>query len=89
MKKEFIVTDPVGLHARPATLLVNEASKYASDIKIIVNEKEANLKSIMGVMSLGIGTNQTFTVEVSDDSETEAIEGITKVIIDSQIGKEN
>ncbi|MFV0287895.1 MAG: HPr family phosphocarrier protein [Mycoplasmatales bacterium] len=89
MKKEFIVTDPVGLHARPATLLVNEASKYASDIKIIVNEKEANLKSIMGVMSLGIGTNQTFIVEVADDSETEAIDGITKVIIDSQIGKEN
>ncbi len=89
MKKEFIVTDPVGLHARPATLLVNEASKYSSDIKIIVEEKEANLKSIMGVMSLGIGTNQTFTIEVSDDNEIEAIEGITKVIIDSKIGQEN
>ena len=50
MKKEFIIVDPVGLHARPATLLVNEASKFASETKIIVGEKEANLKSIMGVM---------------------------------------
>ncbi len=88
MKKQFIVTDPVGLHARPATLLVNEASKYASDIKIIVDEKEGNLKSIMGVMALAIKTDQVFEIEVSDDNEVEALEGLTKVIIDSKIGQE-
>ncbi len=88
MKKQFIVTDPVGLHARPATLLVNEASKYASDIKIIVDDKEGNLKSIMGVMALAIKTDQVFEIEVSDDNEVEALEGLTKVIIDSKIGQE-
>ncbi len=88
MKKQFIVTDPVGLHARPATLLVNEASKYASDIKIIVDEKEGNLKSIMGVMALAIKTDQVFEIEISDDNEVEALEGLTKVIIDSKIGQE-
>ncbi len=88
MKKQFIVTDPVGLHARPATLLVNEASKYASDIKIIVDGKEGNLKSIMGVMALAIKTDQEFEIEISDDNEVEAIEGLTKVIIDSNIGQE-
>ncbi len=89
MKKQFKVTDPVGLHARPATLLVNEASKYASDIKIIVDGKEGNLKSIMGVMALAIKTEQVFEIEVSDDNEVEAMEGLTKVIIDSNIGQEN
>ncbi len=89
MKKQFKVTDPVGLHARPATLLVNEASKYASDIKIIVDGKEGNLKSIMGVMALAIKTEQVFEIEVSDDKEVEAMEGLTKVIIDSNIGQEN
>ncbi len=88
MKKQFIVIDPVGLHARPATLLVNEASKYASDIKIIVDGKEGNLKSIMGVMALAIKTDQVFEIEVSDDNEVEAIEGLTKVILDSKIGLE-
>lgn len=89
MKKTFIVTDPVGLHARPATLLVNEAAKYASDINIITEGKEANLKSIMGVMSLGISTNKIFEIEIKDDSEAQALEGLTKIIIESGIGKEN
>ncbi len=88
MKKEFIVTDPVGLHARPATLLVNEASKYASDINIIVEDKSVNLKSIMGVMSLGIANGQEFTIEVLDEKEKDAMDGLTKVVIDSNIGKE-
>jgi phosphocarrier protein len=89
MKKEFIIVDPVGLHARPATLLVNEASKFASETKIIVGEKEANLKSIMGVMSLGIANGVTFTVESAGSDENEAIEAITKVIVEGNIGTVN
>ena len=89
MKKQFIIVDPVGLHARPATLLVNEASKFASETKIIVGEKEANLKSIMGVMSLGIANGVTFEVESVGSDENEAIEAITKVIVDGAIGTEN
>jgi phosphocarrier protein HPr len=89
MKKEFIIVDPVGLHARPATLLVNEASKFASETKIIVGEKEANLKSIMGVMSLGIANGVTFEVESIGSDENEAIEAITKVIVEGSIGTEN
>lgn len=91
MTKLFLVTDPVGLHARPATLLVNEASKFASDAKIIVGDKEANLKSIMGVMSLGIANGSEFTIEVSgsDESEaTQALDAIAKVIVDGNIGEE-
>lgn len=87
MKKEFIVIDPVGLHARPATHLVNEAGKYVSDAKIIVDEKEANLKSIMGVMSLAIVNDQTFTIEFTGDDAEQALEGIEKAIVDNGIGK--
>lgn len=88
MKKTFVVTDPVGLHARPATALVNEAAKYATDIKIIVDDKEANLKSIMGVMSLGIETGKEFQIEVVNDDEPEAMEGLTKAVVESNIGEE-
>lgn len=87
MKKTFIVTDPVGLHARPATLLVNEASKYVSDIKIVVEDKEVNLKSIMGVMSLGIATNSTFEIDIIGTDEAEAMEALINVISSSEIGK--
>lgn len=87
MKKEFIITDPVGLHARPATLLVNEASKFAADSKILVGDKEANLKSIMGVMSLGIATGAAFEISTEGSDEAEALEAIAGVIVDNNIGE--
>ncbi|MGL4589793.1 MAG: HPr family phosphocarrier protein [Mycoplasmatales bacterium] len=87
MKKEFIITDPVGLHARPATHLVNEAGKYASDAKIIVGEKEANLKSIMGVMSLAVASGQEFVIEFTGEDEEAAMTGIEKVISENGIGE--
>ena len=54
MEKIFKITDETGLHARPATVLVNTASKFNSEISLTYRDKKVNLKSIMGVMSLGI-----------------------------------
>jgi phosphocarrier protein len=89
MKKDFIVTDEIGLHARPATLLVNEASKYVSDIKIIAGDKEANLKSIMGAMSLGITNGTSISIEAEGVDAEEALTGIATVIVDAKIGEAN
>lgn len=89
MNKSFVITDPVGLHARPATLLVNEAGKFASEAKIIVEGKEANLKSIMGVMSLAIANGQTFVIEANGGDAEEALAGLSAVITENQIGEEN
>ena len=88
MNKKFKIVDPVGLHARPATLLVNEATKFASDAKIMVGEKEANLKSIMGVMALGVSTNQEFSVICDGPDAEAAVEAISKVIVDAKLGEE-
>ena len=52
-KKEFHVVAETGIHARPATLLVQTASKFNSDVNLEYKGKSVNLKSIMGVMSLG------------------------------------
>ncbi len=87
MTKSFIVTDPVGLHARPATLLVNEAGKFASESKIIVDGKEANLKSIMGVMSLAISNGVEFEVVTEGDDAAEALNAIAEVITTNNIGE--
>lgn len=88
MKKTFLITDPVGLHARPATLLVNEASKFAGEFKIISGEKEVNLKSIMGVMALGIATGQEISIEASGTDEKEAMEALKDILESSNIAKE-
>lgn len=86
MKETFIIVDPVGLHARPATLLVNEMSKYTSDGKMIVGEKEANLKSIMGVMALGVGKDQEIVIEITGPDAEDAIDAIGRVIVENNIG---
>ena len=72
-KLSFVVSDPVGLHARPATILVNQASKFSSNINLIYNGKSVNLKSIMGVMSLGVGKDADITIYVDGADEEEAL----------------
>ena len=86
MKQQFIIADEVGLHARPATLLVNEISKFASDATISVEGKSANLKSIMGVMALGVKKDHVVDVETTGSDEAEAMDAIENAIIDNNIG---
>ena len=55
-----------GLDARPVALLVQEASKYESNIYIEVDDKRINAKSIMGMMSLGLCAGEELTVAYAD-----------------------
>ena len=54
VEKKFVITDKAGIHARPAAVLVNLANKFDSEVNIVHREKKVNLKSILGLMSLGI-----------------------------------
>ncbi|GGN53786.1 MULTISPECIES: phosphocarrier protein HPr [Oceanobacillus] len=78
--KNFTITAESGVHARPATLLVNKAGQYSSDIQITYKDKKVNLKSIMGVMSLGIPRGAEVEISADGNDAEEAIEGITSVI---------
>ncbi|MFT8424438.1 MAG: phosphocarrier protein HPr [Liquorilactobacillus sp.] len=75
-KKEFHIISETGIHARPATLLVQAASKFNSDITLTYKEKSVNLKSIMGVMSLGVGQNADVTINADGADETDALAAI-------------
>ena len=75
-KREFHIAAETGIHARPATLLVQAASKFNSDINLEYNGKSVNLKSIMGVMSLGVGQGADVTITADGDDAKEAIEAI-------------
>lgn len=76
MERKFVITDEAGLHARPATIVVNTASKYDSDIYLEYNGRRVNLKSIMGVMSLGVPQGAEITVIVEGGDEEAALNGI-------------
>lgn len=66
---KYVVTDEVGIHARPAGLLVKEAAKYSSEITLSFNGKSVSAKKLMAVMSAGVkqGNEVTLTIEGSDE----------------------
>ncbi|HLR67866.1 phosphocarrier protein HPr [Virgibacillus alimentarius] len=79
-EKTFTITADTGVHARPATLLVNKAGQFESEVEISYNDKTVNLKSIMGVMSLGIPKGAEIKITTSGNDEEEALSGVESVI---------
>ena len=69
MEKTFLITAEAGIHARPATNLVAEANKYNCNLTVKMAEREVNLKSIMGVMSLGVNNGAFITVCADGEDE--------------------
>ena len=74
------VIDPVGLHARPATVAVNAASKFKCEVKVAYKGRTVNMKSIMVVMSLGIPTQSEITVSCEGEDEDVAVKTIEDVL---------
>ena len=67
---EYTITDPVGIHARPAGILAKEAKQYESVIKIVNKDgKAAEAKKLMALMGLGIKQVDTVTVTVEGGDE--------------------
>ncbi|HJD01240.1 MAG TPA: HPr family phosphocarrier protein [Candidatus Mediterraneibacter excrementavium] len=72
---KYVITDPEGIHARPAGILVKQAAGYQSSVKIAKGEKSADAKRIFGVMGLGVKTGEEVTITVDGaDEDTAAAE---------------
>ncbi|MBA2175646.1 phosphocarrier protein HPr [Halobacillus locisalis] len=88
MKEQtFKITSADGVHARPATVLVQNAGKYESDINLHYKEKAVNLKSIMGIMSLGIPAGAEVKITAEGGDEDEAIEHLTTTMKNEGLGE--
>jgi len=67
----YVITDEVGLHARPAGLLVKASGKYTSAVTVAVDNKTADAKRLFALMQLGIKQGDEVKVTVvGDDEET-------------------
>lgn len=75
-KFEYEIKDEVGIHARPAGLLVKEAKKYESKIMISKDGKTAEATRLMAVMGLGVKCGQTVAVTVEGTDEDTAFENM-------------
>jgi len=84
--KEFTytITDPVGIHARPAGLLAKKASEYKSIITVVKGEKKADTRRLMALMSLGIKCGDVITVQAEGEDEQLAIDAIQAYLIDNK-----
>lgn len=78
VKEKVIVKNETGLHARPASELVKLANQFKSNVQIIIGEKRANAKSMLGVMSAGVRANTEIEIECEGEDEEVALKEIIK-----------
>lgn len=74
----YTVTDPLGMHARPAGLFVKEAAHYNSNIEIVKGDKKADGKRIFGVMGLAVKCGEEVAVTIEGADESEALETLER-----------
>lgn len=69
---KYVITDPEGIHARPAGEFVKTASKFSSDVSLTKDGKKVSAKKIFGVMGLAVKQGQEITVTVEGSDEDTA-----------------
>jgi phosphocarrier protein HPr len=74
VEREIQVTNKWGLHARPAAMLVQTASRFKSEIRLKKEDVEANAKSILSVMMLAAEVGSRVTIKADGEDEEQAVE---------------
>ncbi|MCI8614220.1 HPr family phosphocarrier protein [Parablautia intestinalis] len=80
---QFTINDPVGIHARPAGLLVKKAAEFQSNITINGNGKSADAKKLIKLMSLGIKQGMEITCQIEGEDEDIACEAMINFFKDN------
>ena len=77
------VNHKVGLHARPASMFVQTAAKYSSDIEVSHDEITANAKSILAILTLGAHQGAEITIKAEGDDAEEALAALEQLVQDN------
>lgn len=77
-----VVTNKLGLHARPSAQLTQVASSYKSEVWLTRNQRRINAKSIMGVMMLAASKGSELLLEVDGEDEDAALASLTELFSD-------
>lgn len=87
ISREMTIVNRLGIHARPAALMVKTANQFKSEIFIEKGNEKVNAKSIMGVMMLAAAMGTKILVSARGDDAEEALEAIQK-LLDSKFGED-
>ena len=78
---KMTITHEVGLHARPASMFVQTAAKYTSDIEVIHGETTANAKSILAVLTLGAHKDAEIIIKAEGADADEALKALEELVL--------
>ncbi|MBE6796171.1 MAG: HPr family phosphocarrier protein [Ruminococcaceae bacterium] len=78
--KDVTVKNQVGLHARPATFFIQKANEFKSSIWLEKDEKKANAKSLLGVLSLGIMGDTEIRITAGGVDEEQAVNALVALV---------
>ena len=79
LEQKFTINNKLGLHARPAALLVQTVNKFLSEVTIQKGKLKVNGKSIMGVMMLAAAQGSSITVRIAGSDARKAMMAIAKL----------
>ena len=79
-EQKVLLTNEIGLHARPASIFIRAAVKYPCDITVEKNGRSYNAKSIMSVLSMSASNGDELTLRADGDKEEEAIKNLVDVV---------
>lgn len=79
--REIVIKNSSGLQSKSAAIFIQKASNYKSNIWIAKDERKANAKSLLGVLSLGIGSGAKLVVTIEGDDEAEAAAELEKYLL--------
>lgn len=80
---KLTVNHEVGLHARPASIFVQTAGKFSSDIEVIHGETTANAKSILAVLTLGAHQGAEILIKADGDDAEEALKALEELVLNN------
>jgi len=80
MRREFVVINKLGIHARPAALFVKTANRFGCNILVAKDGEEVNGKSIMGLMMLAAGPGSKLSVECEGEDSEQALTELEALI---------
>jgi len=86
IEAKVLINNKVGLHARPASLFVQAASKFTSNVQVSCQDPEtneirvANAKSILGILTLGVFQGMELTIQANGEDEESAIQSLVELV---------
>ncbi|MNK30535.1 Phosphocarrier protein HPr [compost metagenome] len=90
MQRNFKITDEDGIHARPATALVNTANKFkGAESFAEAKGKKVTLKSILGVLSLGLEQGDIITLSSEGEEAEAALSALSDIMVSEGLGEIN